>query len=103
MTTGVVLTRTGGTYRVHTVDGEVTAVLRGKIKQADDDRVVAGDIVELALHREGPATVERVHTRRSVLAASAVPSRSRPTSTRSSSSRQPAIRSRTPGCSTACS
>lgn len=68
MTTGVVLTRTGGTYRVHTADGEVTAVLRGKIKQADDDRVVAGDIVELALHREGPATVERVHTRRSVLA-----------------------------------
>lgn len=68
MTTGVVLTRTGGTYRVHTSDGEVTAVLRGKLKQADDDRVVAGDIVELALHREGPATVERVHTRRSVLA-----------------------------------
>jgi ribosome biogenesis GTPase len=68
MTTGVVLTRTGGTYRVHTSDGEVTAVLRGKLKQADDDRVVAGDIVDLALHREGPATVERVHTRRSVLA-----------------------------------
>ncbi len=68
MTTGVVLTRAGGTYRVHTSDGEVTAVLRGKLKQADDDRLVAGDIVELALHREGPATVERVHTRRSVLA-----------------------------------
>jgi ribosome biogenesis GTPase len=68
MTTGVVLTRAGGTYRVHTSDGEVTAVLRGKLKQADDDRVVAGDIVDLVLHREGPATVERVHTRRSVLA-----------------------------------
>lgn len=69
MTTGVVLTRTGGgTYRVHTPEGEVKAVLRGKLKQDDDDRVVAGDIVELALHREGPATVERVHTRRSVLA-----------------------------------
>ncbi|HET9709528.1 MAG TPA: ribosome small subunit-dependent GTPase A [Gemmatimonadales bacterium] len=69
MTTGVVLTRSGGgTYRVHTPEGEVTAVLRGKLKQDDDDRVVAGDIVELALHREGPATVERVHTRRSVLA-----------------------------------
>ena len=68
MTSGVVLTRTGGTYRVHTAEGEVTAVLRGKLKQADDDRLVAGDVVELALHREGPATVERVHTRRSVLA-----------------------------------
>ena len=68
MTSGVVLTRTGGTYRVHTAEGEVTAVLRGKLKQADDDRLVAGDVVELVLHREGPATVERVHTRRSVLA-----------------------------------
>ena len=66
--TGVVLTRSGGTYRVHTPEGEVTAVLRGKLKQADDDRLVAGDVVELALHRDGPATVERVHTRRSVLA-----------------------------------
>lgn len=68
MTTGVVLTRTGATYRVHTPDGEVTAVLRGRLKQADDNRLVAGDVVDLAVHREGPATVERVHTRRSVLA-----------------------------------
>lgn len=68
MTIGVVLTRAGGTYRVHTVEGEVTAVLRGKLKQADDDRLVAGDVVELALHADGPATVERVHARRSVLA-----------------------------------
>ncbi len=68
MTTGVVLTRTGATFRVHTPEGEVTAVLRGKVKKGDDDRLVAGDVVELALHREGPATVERVHTRRSVLA-----------------------------------
>ena len=68
MTTGVVLTRSGGTYRVHTQDGEVTAVLRGKLKQDDDDRLVAGDVVEVALHGDGPATVERVHTRRSVLA-----------------------------------
>jgi ribosome biogenesis GTPase len=68
MTTGVVLTRTGGTYRVHTPEGEMTAVLRGKLKHDDDDRLVVGDIVDLALHRDGPATVERVHARRSVLA-----------------------------------
>jgi ribosome biogenesis GTPase len=69
MTTGVVLTHSGGgKYRVHTPEGEVTAVLRGKLKQGDDERVVAGDIVELTLHRDGPATIERVHTRRSVLA-----------------------------------
>jgi len=66
--TGVVLARAVGGYRVHTPDGECVAVLRGRLKQADDDRVVAGDLVELELHADGPATIERVHTRRSVLA-----------------------------------
>lgn len=68
MTTGVVLGRSGSTFRVHTADGERTAVLRGKLKLPDDDRLVAGDVVELAFHGDGPATVERVHPRRSVLA-----------------------------------
>lgn len=68
MITGVVLARAGGTFRVHTAEGERTAVLRGKLKLPDDDRLVAGDVVDLALHDDGPATVERVHTRRSVLA-----------------------------------
>lgn len=68
MTTGVVLARAGSRFRVHTVDGECTAVLRGKLKLPDDDRLVAGDVVELAFHGDGPATVERVHPRRSVLA-----------------------------------
>jgi ribosome biogenesis GTPase len=68
MTTGVVLARTGNTFRVHTPEGERTAVLRGKLKQGDDDRLVAGDVVDLDTHGDGPATVERVHPRRSVLA-----------------------------------
>jgi ribosome biogenesis GTPase len=68
VTTGVVLTRTGGTFRVHTAQGEVIAVMRGRLKQGDDDRLVAGDVVDLAVHREGPATVDRVHPRRSMLA-----------------------------------
>lgn len=68
MTTGVVLARTGNTFRVHTAEGERIAVLRGKLKLPDDDRLVAGDVVELARHGDGPATVERVHPRRSVLA-----------------------------------
>lgn len=68
MTTGVVLARAGSRFRVHTVDGECTAVLRGRLKLPDDDRLVAGDVVELAFHGDGPATVERVHPRRSVLA-----------------------------------
>jgi ribosome biogenesis GTPase len=68
MTTGVVLARAGGRFRVHTADGERTAVLRGKLKLPDDDRLVAGDVVELAFHGDGPATVERVFPRRSMLA-----------------------------------
>jgi ribosome biogenesis GTPase / thiamine phosphate phosphatase len=68
MLTGVVLARAAAVFRVHTVEGEVTAVLRGRLKLADDDRCVAGDVVDLKRHGDGPATVERVHTRRSVLA-----------------------------------
>ncbi|HVH67484.1 MAG TPA: ribosome small subunit-dependent GTPase A [Gemmatimonadales bacterium] len=74
MTTGVVLARTGATYRVHTEagGGTVTAVLRGKLKHRDDDRVVAGDVVELELHANGHATISRVRRRASVLARRAV-------------------------------
>ena len=60
MTTGVVLARTGSTYRVHTDTGEVTAVLRGKLKHRDDDRVVAGDVVDLELQSDGHATISGV-------------------------------------------
>ncbi|HXI63588.1 MAG TPA: ribosome small subunit-dependent GTPase A [Gemmatimonadales bacterium] len=68
MTTGVVLARTGSTYRVHTDTGEVTAVLRGKLKYRDDDRVVAGDVVDLELQSDGHATISGVRRRKSVLA-----------------------------------
>ena len=76
MTTGVVLARTGSAYRVHTAGGEVTAVLRGKLKHRDDDRVVAGDVVELELQGEGRATISGVRPRRSVLARRAAGERS---------------------------
>ena len=66
--TGVVLERTGSSYRVHTDRGEVTAVLRGKLKHEDADRVVAGDMVELDLHGDGAATISGIRPRRSVLA-----------------------------------
>ncbi|MBI1967912.1 MAG: ribosome small subunit-dependent GTPase A [Gemmatimonadetes bacterium] len=68
MITGVVLLRTGSTYRVHTAEGEVAAVLRGKLKHKDEDRVVAGDVVELELNPGGPATISGVRPRRSALA-----------------------------------
>ena len=46
MTSGVVLARTGASYRVHTDQGEVTATLRGRLKRRDDDRVVEPDRLE---------------------------------------------------------
>lgn len=76
VTTGVVLARTGSTYRVYVDQGEVTAVLRGKLKLQDVARVVAGDIVELELRADGPATIAAVRPRRSVLARRAAAERS---------------------------
>ncbi len=68
VTTGVVLVRDGGVYRVHTEAGEVAATLRGKLKHRDDDRVVPGDVVELDLHGDGEAAITGIRPRRSVLA-----------------------------------
>src|SRR4029077_6567496 len=76
ITTGVVLVRTGSAYRVHTEGGEVVAVLRGKLKHRDDDRVVAGDVVELELQADGHATISGVRRRKSVLARRAAGERS---------------------------
>lgn len=64
MTTGVVLVREGGVYRVHTDAGEITATLRGKLKHRDDDRVVPGDVVEL----DDQGTITGIRPRHSVLA-----------------------------------
>src|SRR5437660_12657658 len=76
LSSGVVLVRTGSSYRVHTDRGEVTAVLRGRLRRRDDDRVVAGDVVELELRADGPATISRIRPRRSVLARRAAGERS---------------------------
>jgi len=62
-TTGVVLARAGGGYRVHTEAGEITATLRGKLKHQDTHRVVPGDVVVL----DG-TTIAEIRPRRSVLA-----------------------------------
>jgi ribosome biogenesis GTPase len=61
-TSGVVLTRTAGGYRVHTDAGEMVVTLRGKLKYQDDDRVVPGDVVTL----DG-TTITGIRPRRSVL------------------------------------
>ncbi|MGH7645309.1 MAG: ribosome small subunit-dependent GTPase A [Gemmatimonadales bacterium] len=64
---GVVLGRTGSTYRVRIGEREVEAVLRGRVKHRDDERVVAGDVVDLELHTGGATTITGVRPRRSVL------------------------------------
>ncbi|HUK22424.1 MAG TPA: ribosome small subunit-dependent GTPase A [Gemmatimonadales bacterium] len=67
--TGVVLGREGSTYRVHAEAGEVIAVLRGRLKHEDSDRVVAGDKVELEQDAVGErAAITAILPRRSVLA-----------------------------------
>ena len=76
MTTGVVLERTGGTLRLHTPGGEITAALRGKLKHRDDDRVVAGDVVEFELRGDGTGAISAVYPRRSVLVRRAAGERS---------------------------
>lgn len=76
MTTGVVLARSGSTYRVDTARGEVVAVLRGNLKHRDEGRVVAGDVVELEQRAGSPARIAAVRPRRSVLARRAAGERS---------------------------
>jgi len=68
VTTGVVIAREGSTYRVHTAAGETSAVLRGKLKQKDDDRVTVGDVVELDVDAAGAAAITAIQPRRSMLA-----------------------------------
>lgn len=66
--TGTVLERDGSTYRVLTPDGEVRAVLRGKMKR-DTPRVVVGDRVELDTEVEtGLLAIAGVAERTSLLA-----------------------------------
>lgn len=49
-------------------DGDVVeATLRGRLKHGPGDRVLVGDRVELAVHPDGSATIERVLTRRTLL------------------------------------
>jgi ribosome biogenesis GTPase / thiamine phosphate phosphatase len=68
MTTGVVIARTGGTYRVHADGRELAAVLRGRLKHTSETRVVVGDVVDLVLTVDGPATITGMRARRSLLA-----------------------------------
>jgi ribosome biogenesis GTPase len=66
--TGTVLERDGSTYRILTADGEVRAVLRGKVKR-DTSKVVVGDRVTLDAEGEhGILGIAGVEERTSLLA-----------------------------------
>lgn len=68
MVTGTVLEREGSTYRVLTAQGEVRAVLRGKMKR-DMPKVVVGDRVRLDVEGEhGMLGIAGVEERTSLLA-----------------------------------
>lgn len=63
---GLVLARSGSSYRVATATGVLNAVLRGKAKQEDRDRVVVGDRVTLD-RPDGVAGIVAIEPRRNVL------------------------------------
>ncbi|HXF95361.1 MAG TPA: ribosome small subunit-dependent GTPase A [Gemmatimonadales bacterium] len=73
--TAVVLARTGSSYRVHTGEREVTAVLKGRLKLDPEQRIVAGDVVELEFQPDGGAVIAALRPRRSLLARREVGSR----------------------------
>jgi ribosome biogenesis GTPase / thiamine phosphate phosphatase len=63
---GTILERDGSIYRVATPDGEVRAVLRGKVKR-DTPRVVVGDRVRLEPALGGPLGIIGVEPRTTLL------------------------------------
>jgi ribosome biogenesis GTPase len=74
---GLVLSRSGSSYRVATGSGLVDAVLRGKVKHDDKERVVVGDHVALdRIDGHGVAGIVGVEPRRNVLERRAVNGRS---------------------------
>jgi ribosome biogenesis GTPase / thiamine phosphate phosphatase len=56
----------GGAYLVRVGDEQLTAVLRGKLKQGGQDRVVVGDTVQVERH-VGSVSIAGVDQRRSLL------------------------------------
>jgi ribosome biogenesis GTPase len=63
---GVVLSKTGGRYRIFHEGEDFDATLRGRLKRGRD-KVLVGDEVTVELHPGEAATIEDVHPRRSVL------------------------------------
>ncbi len=63
----IVLSKTGGGYRVRAGGEWLEAALRGRLKHAKDTRVLVGDVVTVHVQADQTATIEAVQPRRSVL------------------------------------
>lgn len=64
---GMVLARSGSTFQVATGSGIVEAVLRGKVKHAEKDKIVVGDQVQLDRTEHGVCGIIGAEPRRNVL------------------------------------
>jgi ribosome biogenesis GTPase / thiamine phosphate phosphatase len=64
---GVVLSRAGGRYNVLVADEVVEASLRGRVRQKNPGQVLVGDRVSVTRRADGPASIEAVEPRTSVL------------------------------------
>lgn len=63
----MVLSKSGGSYRVLTDNGLVDATLRGRLKRGARGQVLVGDRVSLGGQEEGSRTIEETLPRRSLL------------------------------------
>jgi len=63
----VVLSKTGGSYRVYIGEESVDAALRGRLKQGTKKQVLVGDVVTVHVHSDDSITIEEVQARRSLL------------------------------------
>lgn len=74
---GMILARSGSTYRIGTAAGEFEGVLRGKVKREDRDRYVVGDVVTFDRpDGHGAVAITGAEPRRNVLERRAASGRS---------------------------
>jgi ribosome biogenesis GTPase / thiamine phosphate phosphatase len=76
---GLIVKSQSGFFRVHTVDGDYTCQLRGKLKQRRQSTALAaiGDRVEISLQPDGTGMIETVARRTGVLSRQAPGKRGR--------------------------
>ena len=63
----MVLSKTGGSYRVYIGGASVEAALRGRLKRGRGKQILVGDVVTIHVHSDDSITIEEVQARRSLL------------------------------------